>query len=155
MKQKFWQKLLYEWRKDGNDGFTIPFIVGSQKYLPGTHSAQDVEDLIIDIAEDETFEIYIKPCMNTGDLVLGLKDDSRQNLAGGYLNFEDGRESNLFLNIYANDLGNSVESVAAKLAERYQQFVNDAEFSKNGKERGDFEPHEIDFIKGCYNEYYP
>ena len=154
MKLKYWQKLLIDWRKDGNDGFTIPFIVGSQKYLPSNHIIQDVEELIIDIAADDSYEVYIKPCMTTGDLVIGIKDVSKNNLLGKFINFQDDLESNLFLNKICEDLGDSVETVASELYDRYQHFVVNEEYSKNDKERGDYEPEEIKFIKDCYNDYF-
>lgn len=148
---KYWQKLLTQWREiEKRDGFTIPYIVGSQKYLNEKFDFQDVEDLILDIANDESTEVYIKFCASTGDLILGIYDDSKANIPGKYLVFENGNESNLFLTDFSKKLGNTVEEVAAELYDRYQKYVDAEEYSKNGRERGDYETSESDFIKNCY-----
>ena len=148
---KYWQKLLVNWRqKEKRDGFTIPYIVGSQKYLNNKNDIQDVKDLIFDIAGDNSEEVYIKYCVSTGDLILGIYDASKAHIPGRYLPYEDGTESNLFLTDFSKDLGSTVEEVSSELYERYQKYIDAEEYSKNGRERGDYESHESDFIKDCF-----
>ena len=38
---KYWQTLLTEQKKKGKKGFTIPYIIGSQNYLPDNFTLQD------------------------------------------------------------------------------------------------------------------
>jgi hypothetical protein len=51
---------------------------------------------------------------------------------------------------FSKNLGNNVEEVASELYDRYQKYVNSEEYSKNGRERGDYEIEESDFIKECF-----
>ena len=148
---KYWQILLTQWREiKKRDGFTIPYIIGSQKYLKNKEYNQNVEDLILDIAHNDSTDIYIKFCTSTDDLILGVRDETKLNIPGKFLNFENGVESNLFLTDFSKNLGNNVEEVASELYDRYQKYVNSEEYSKNGRERGDYEIEESDFIKECF-----
>ena len=61
MYKKYWQILLSEWRESTRNGLTIPFIIGSQKYLKVSVN-QDVVKLIWDIANSDDFEVYITYC---------------------------------------------------------------------------------------------
>lgn len=63
----YWQTLLVEQKGRGKKGFSLPFIIGSQKYLPITYPRQTVEDLILDIATNSTFPVFLKYCWDTGD----------------------------------------------------------------------------------------
>jgi hypothetical protein len=47
---EYWEILLSEWRKKGRDGYSIPFIIGSQQFLDKT-SKQNVDNLIADFVE--------------------------------------------------------------------------------------------------------
>ncbi len=149
---KYWQKLLIKWRdKEKRDGFTIPYIIGSQKYLRENIEIQDAEDLILDIAREDSTEIYIKYCVSTGDLILGIYDESKASIPGKYLLFKNGKESNLFLTDFSKNLGNNVEEVASELYDRYQKYIDAEQYSKNGGQRGDYEIVESDFIKDCFS----
>ncbi|MBG6188418.1 hypothetical protein [Flavobacterium sp. CAN_S2] len=148
---KYWQKLLTQWReKEKRDGFTIPYIIGSQKYLKNNEYNQNVEDLILDVANENSTDIYIKYCASTGDLILGIRDETKTVIPGKFLKFENGKESNLFLTDFSKNLGNSVEEVALELYDRYQKYIDSEQYSKNGRERGDYEINESDFIKECF-----
>lgn len=118
---KYWQILLINWRKnEKRDGFTIPFILGSQKFSTNRTYTQDAEDLILDIANEESTQIYIKFCLNTGELILGIYDESKNNIPGKYLKFENGSESNLFLTDFSKELGNTVEDVQSLIYKTLQ-----------------------------------
>lgn len=148
---KYWQKLLTQWReKEKRDGFTIPYIIGSQKYLKYKEYNQNVEDLILDVANENSTDIYIKYCASTGDLILGVRDETKIAIPGKFLKFENGKESNLFLTDFSKNLGNSVEEVALELFDRYQKYIDSEQYSKNGRERGDYDINESDFIKECF-----
>lgn len=62
VEEKYWQKLLREWRSHGRAGFSIPYIIGSQQYLPANHSSQDIEELITDIIETGDETILLRYC---------------------------------------------------------------------------------------------
>mgnify|MGYP003609718845 CR=1 FL=1 len=148
---KYWQKLLIQWREnEKRDGFTIPYIIGSQQYLSERNNIQDLEDLILDIAHENSTEVYIKFCFTTGELILGIYDDSKTHIPGKYLRFENGIESNLFLTDFSKELGNTIEEVILELHDRYQKYIDQQQYSKNDKEWGDYVLNEYNFIKNCF-----
>ena len=153
-KSKYWQALLTEWRKDGRDGFTIPFIIGSQKYL-GESPNQDIETLIVSIIENEEQEIYLKYCITTEDIVLGIRDETKLSLKGYFPPFRDNTtQSKLFLTDYVNDLGENIETIISSLNDKYQHYIDDEEFSKNDRQRGDYSADEKQFIKRVFSDYF-
>ena len=81
MYSKYWQILLFEWRKQGRDGLTIPFLVGSQRYFPGTEAFQDIAALITDITTSKDFEVYIGYCMDIKQLILGVRSGNKLKIA--------------------------------------------------------------------------
>lgn len=148
---KYWEKLLSEWRKKGKDGLTIPFIIGSQKLLTTNHHAQNTAELIIDIAQGKEFKIYIKYCLNTNDLILGIYDESKRKYFLENVKFKNNEDSNLYVFKFNNDLGENVETVAENLSEKYSGFIKLEQFSKSERNRGGFEPTEETFIQNCFN----
>jgi hypothetical protein len=65
----YWERLLREWRKQGRDGFSIPFVIGSQKCLPASHKIQGIGDLIMDIALNQHCSVYILYCNTIQDII--------------------------------------------------------------------------------------
>lgn len=150
MKYKYWQVLLIEWRKRGRNGFTIPFIIGSQQYLEDVLNFQDTEELIVDIANNNDIDVYITYCQDINDLILGVRDESRKNIAGKFLKLSDGTDSSLYLTKIANDLGETIEEVVESLHDKYQCLIDAEEFSINNRERGPFSLTERNFIVECF-----
>ncbi len=149
---QYWDILLSEWREEGNDGFTIPYIIGSQNYLPDTHDEQDIEELIVDIIENSTDEIYMKYCMNTGEIIFGIRDETKINIPGRFPDFKGKPQNILFQTTYVYDLGDNVETIISSLTERYQRYINFEQYSKNDREWGDYSANEKTFIKKCFTE---
>jgi hypothetical protein len=154
MKLEYWKILLTEWRNCGRDGFTIPFILGSQQYLPETHEKQDLKALFLDIIRNNGVPIYIKYCLTTEDIVLEIKDE-RKNLPGYFPTFNGLDQSNLFLTSLTvlNDLGIDCETIIETLADKYQPYIDKKEFSKNDRQRGNYSSDEIIFIKKSFTKY--
>ena len=149
MTKKYWQILLTEWRKLGRDGFTIPFIIGSQKFLGDTYEVQDIKALITDIIQNEELVVCIKYCMTTEDIVLEILDE-RKNLPGYFPPYLGADQSKLFLTSFLKDLGSDCELIISSFIEKYQKYIDKEEFSKNDRQRGDYLPEETIFIKKSF-----
>jgi len=149
MKKKYWQILLTEWRNLGRDGFTIPFIIGSQKFLGDTHEVQDIKALITDIIQNEEIVVCIKYCWTTEDIVLEILDE-RKKLIGYFPSYMGAIQSKLFLTSFFKDLGTDCESIILSFIEKYQNYIDNGQFSKNDRQRGDYLPEETIFIKKSF-----
>ena len=67
---KYWEILLREQRERGKSGLTIPFIIGSQRYLPAESlKQQTISDLIVDISKSNTFETNLRYCTDVHTLI--------------------------------------------------------------------------------------
>ncbi|HEY5326097.1 MAG TPA: hypothetical protein VIJ27_03790, partial [Mucilaginibacter sp.] len=149
--RKYWQVLLTKWRKQGNDGLTIPFIIGSQKYLPGSGIRQTIDDLIVDIAVSTEFEVYLNYCLTINDLILAVRDDKKLRIPVKNVVYNN-NTSSFFISTFLDDMNNDITSVTAVLCDKYQQYVDTGNYSINDNERGYFTSDEIAFIKLCFHE---
>ena len=149
MKLSYWLALLTEWRNLGRDGFTIPFIIGSQKYLPDTHKYQNIDELLINIIQNNTTPICIKYCITTEDIILEIFYERKQ-LVGQFPSFKGAKQTNLFLTSFLYDLGADCETVISTLSDRYQHYIDKGDFSLNDRHRGDYSEKEKKFIKSVY-----
>lgn len=147
---KYWQTLLSEQQKKGKKGFTLPYIIGSQKFLPATYPHQDVESLIIDIASNSLFPVFLKYCMDTNDLILEIKPN---NSVGIFPNYNSQSQTNFLISTFNNDFGNTIEDIAKKLHQNYQHYVVSNKLSMNGGKRGDFTTSEKEEIKKWFSIY--
>ncbi len=154
MREKYWQILLRKWREEGKNGFSIPFIIGSQQYLPPNNQVQNIKDLILDIVHNSTISIYITYCTDIKDLILGIRDNSKEKIAGYFPNYNSSPQSEFFVTNIADDLGKTVEENIISLTGKYQSCIDAKEFSKTQNKRGNYSPDERTFIESCYSEYF-
>lgn len=147
---RYWQTLLTEQKKKGKKGFTIPYIIGSQNYLPESYPRQDVERLIIDIATNSLLTVFLKYCLDTDDLILEIKSSSA---LGTNPDFNKKSQTSLFISNFNNDFGDTIEAIAKNLYNKYQPYVSSKQYSKNGGSRGDFSPAEKDEIQKWFSIY--
>lgn len=153
MVYEYWYLLLFEWRRKGHVGLTIPFIIGSQKYLPDSHIEQDIEDLINSILNNKDALISIKYCLNTEDLVMEIENNI-EGMPGLFPTINELPQTRLFLKGYSTDLGDSCGLVIKNLRSRYQIHIDAGNYSKNDRERSDFLPDEKTFIKEAFAIYF-
>ena len=153
MNQKYWQILLRSWRRQGRDGFSIPYVIGSQLYLPATHSMQTIGDLISDIVENNGETILLKYCFGIGDLILEIRDESNKNIPGRFPPFKKSTQSSLYVSNFIDDLGDSIEEMIPILTERYQPHLDAGSYSINEGKRGHYSLEEREFIRSCFSIY--
>ncbi|MCE7864276.1 MAG: hypothetical protein DYG99_12120 [Bacteroidetes bacterium CHB5] len=146
---KYWEQLLVEWRALGRDGLTIPYIIGSQQFLPSTNCVQTIESLLLDISTNKEYEVYITYCMNINEIILGIRDESKTKIAGHFPPLNGGKQQKLFLTNGVSNLGDNVESIIITLMEKYQEKIASEKFSKRGDEWGDYSTSEKEFIISC------
>ena len=146
----YWQTLLYEQKKIGKKGFTIPYIIGSQKFLPASYPRQNVEELIIDIANNLLFPVFLRYCWDARDLILEIKTS---NAPGTNPDYNSKPQTSLFISKFNYDFGNSIEVIAHNLNKKYQPFVSSNQYSINGGERGNFLHVEREEIQKWFSIY--
>lgn len=148
MAYQYWEILLSEWREIGRDGFTIPFIIGSQKYATNNVN-QNIPELLIDIINNSNQEIYLSYCMNINDLILGIRDDSKNRIKGFFPKFNGQEQHTFYLTDFVRDLGANMEDIIENLTEKYSSQIEREEYSINNRVPGDYSTSEIQFIKTC------
>ena len=147
---KYWEILLVEWRKIDRNGFTIPYIIGSQQFLNHT-SNQKIEDLIIDIIENSKNEIYITYCMTINDLILGVRDNSKKKINGYFPKYNGKDQNKFFVTSFVSNLGSDIKEIIENLNNRYSERILKKEFSTNNRIFGDYNQNEKKFIIRCLN----
>ena len=147
---KYWEILLANWRNLGNNGLSIPFIIGSQNYLhnPPNHS---IQDLFYDIAGSQDSLVFLMYCMNINDFVLVDLDDSK--MRHGFFPTVNGQEQNrLLVSNFLIDLGSTLEDISDRLTEKLDNYIADGKYSINDGERGKFSREEIEFIARSFED---
>ena len=150
MEHKYWQKLLIKWRENGRDGFSIPFIIGSQRYLPSGHKHQGIRELIVEMATNNQIEVYLKYCLTINDIILGVRDETKNQIPGFFPILNGCSQTGFFVTKFHSDLGNTTEEIIEALVDKYQDFIKNEEYSMNNRERGGFSGEEETFINECF-----
>lgn len=150
MKGYYWKQLLMDWRKQGRDGLTIPYIIGSQKYL-GYRHWHTIRELVEDIASNNKTEIYLTYCPTINDLILAIRDETKSRLRLNNVSYLN-QDSQLFISPFLDGIDNNVESVIEFLTERYQIYIDEGGFSLNDGERTDFTADEVIFITTSFRD---
>jgi hypothetical protein len=118
---EYWKILLKRQQERGKKGFTLPFLIGSQTYLPSPHKHQTIRDIIVDMASNNKFETCIRYCMDTSALIFEIKNPTNKV---AYPNFENNEQKNLSVAFLNNNLGNSVEEIIESMEQEYQDKIN-------------------------------
>lgn len=149
----YWKILLTKQKERGKKGFTLPFLIGSQTHLPSIHNLQDIRDIIIDMAMNDSFETCIRYCLDTNALIFEIRNQKNQVV---YPKFNGSQQTNMSVAKGNDNLGNTVEEVIERLKEMYQDKINVGHYSaRTGIENretlwGRFNSSDEDFIKDCF-----
>tara|TARA_R110001606_G_scaffold393475_1_gene563446 strand:- start:306 stop:782 length:477 start_codon:yes stop_codon:yes gene_type:complete len=124
---KYWKILLKEQRDKGKSGLSIPFIIGSQAYLPfKKHSKQSISELLIDISQNNSFETSLRYCMNTQTLILEVRKTKN---AVYFPKYKGNEQKNLSVAISFDNLGESIEEIIKELEDRFKEPIDKQLFS--------------------------
>jgi hypothetical protein len=124
---KYWEALLINQRQRGKDGLTLPFLIGSQQYLPENHILQGIEELIVDMVNTDTIETCIRYCMGTQALIFEMRKTLNKVY---YPTYQDDDQKNLsFAQFHKQDLGDSIEILIPNLINQYQHILDEGYYS--------------------------
>lgn len=115
--EKYWEVLLSGWRAAGRTGLRIPFIIGSQHFLPDDHHRQSINELHSDTADSST-EIFLKYCFDLDDLIIETRAASNRNSAGFYPSYRGKPQDGLFVSSQSRSEGATMEEVIISMEER-------------------------------------
>ena len=151
---KYWEILLLKQRERGNDGWTIPFLIGSQQYL-ANKSNQGIASLVHDMATRRSIETCIRHCMGTQTFIAEIR--KRKNSVY-YPTFGSGEQTNLAVGIMSkSDLGEVIDQVIETLIDKFQDAIDNGRYSAEPNVDGrsvnwrDFSPDDITFIRDSFN----
>ncbi|MGZ4089093.1 MAG: hypothetical protein ACXVNO_00115 [Bacteroidia bacterium] len=152
-KSSYWQILLKKWREEGNDGLTLPFIIGSKSKLTKGQEKQTIKELITDIIVNEEDTFYIKYCMNVEAIIIGVWDTTKTNNAGQFLNSAGIAQNKLFITKFLVDEWKSDLQVGIQdLEDRYGDKINMGDYSINQRVWGPYNASDLNFIDRCIAE---
>ncbi|MFW5700917.1 MAG: hypothetical protein ACOCWM_04430, partial [Cyclobacteriaceae bacterium] len=139
------------WRKLGKKGLTIPFIIGSQRFLPAKYPHQAITELIEDMVLDGEFCLYVTYCQDINSIILGIKDEKKL-LGGDYPHFKGYSQKSFYItSIIRSRL---IEDLINELIDRYQHMIDNNKFSFNEyRTASDFSQEDIEFIKNSFSEH--
>lgn len=150
---EYWEILLMKQRERGKDGLTIPFLIGSQRYL-STTSDQGIAVLIQNMAINKSFETCIRYCMATQTLIAEIR--KQENMVY-YPKSNSGARTNLSIGIMLkHELGEDVDRLIECLVEKFQHPIDDGLFSAEPNVDGrsvnwqKFSPNDIKFINDSF-----
>ena len=150
MENRYWQLLLTNWRNQGKNGLTIPFIIGSQNYLTLNFVRQDIRRLIVDVIENKEFPVYITYCQDVNDLIICKRDKSKERIAGRFPSFLGQEQDKFFQTMIVYNLGDSVEEIIESLTIKYQEIIDRQEYSIHDRIRGNFSSTDRSFIENSF-----
>jgi hypothetical protein len=154
LNRKYWEILLEKQHEKGKDGLSIPFIIGSQDYLPNNNYRQNINELINDIVSSDKFEICLRYCTGTSTFILEKRKD--KNVC--YFPKTNNKEQNkLSVGIFhKNDFGETIEELIRNLIEKFQDPINNETYSAepNTYEKkvkwNKFSEEDRIFVKECF-----
>ena len=124
---KYWEILLREQREKGKSGLTIPFIIGSQRYLRAESlKEQTISDLIVEISKNDSFERNLRYCMDVQTLIFEIRKAKNAVFFPKYNNIT---QKNLSVAVSFDNLGNSLEEIISELESKFQEPIAKGLFS--------------------------
>lgn len=153
---EYWEILLLKHRERGKDGLTIPFLIGSQKYLCNNPN-QDIAGLINSMATSTAFETCIRYCMGTQTMIAEIR---KQKNMVYYVQSPTGEPTNLSIGIMSkDDLGDNIVQLSESLADKFQDAIEAERFSAEPNVDGrsvhwrEFTFEDIQFIEDSFNSF--
>ena len=137
-----WLNLLKNWNlEEKRTGLTIPFVVGFLNYNEKKiGSVSELFELILN--SNEETNIYLNYCDEfLGEYVLSVKENEKIHL------IETRNKTSIIFTQSCNVLGKSYIEILEKLNSKYNQYIENSEYSKNGNDWGNFNKKEIEFIE--------
>lgn len=150
---QYWEKLLVAWREQGRNGLTIPFLIGSQQYLPNAWIHSTPSELLTDVVQQASHKVFLTYCMDIKGLILGIKEGQHGEIAGYYPTFKTQYQHRLYVSSFLANHGKSVESVSAALDESLQDQIDSQTYSSSETGKRPYNNLETAFIVSTFSSY--
>ncbi len=154
---KYWEVLLQNHRGNGKDGLTIPFLIGSQNYLPTSSKLQTISELIKEMVSHHSFEKCLRYCLGTQTFIIEI---SKGKNAVYYPKINEEEQSNFSVGLfYRKDFTDNIDSLIQELESKFQEPIDDGLFSAepNVDSRSvnwtQFTEKDILFIKNAFKPF--
>ena len=137
-----WLKLLENWSlEEKRTGLTLPFVTGFLNYNEKkVSSVSELFELILN--SNEETNVYLNYCDEfLGEYVLSIKENEKIHL------IETRNKTSIIFTQSCDILGKTYFEILAKLNLRYNQNIENSEYSKNGNDWDYFNKKEIEFIE--------
>lgn len=130
--EKYWYKLLNHFERNGyfENGLTLPFIIGSRKFIEPKQRIQTVQELISEFSNSDCF-INVLKCGLIGEYVFRISDTESKKIYGGIENFVI--TDNSFLGCKNHN------EIAIELEKRYNDIIKVEKFSRINGEWNSFD----------------
>ncbi|NOT77196.1 MAG: hypothetical protein HOP08_19910 [Cyclobacteriaceae bacterium] len=149
---RYWEALLISWQNMGRNGLSIPFVIGSQEFLPDSYELQSVAELLEDIVQTERTRVCISLCHEISALILKPIGDQLPN--NGFFPTHNGSHQGHVFVINLTELPDDMGLISEVLTERFEYEISHGLFSK--RETGSYQKFnaaDILFIKETFLQY--
>jgi len=145
----WWYMLLTAWRNKGKNGLTLPFLIGSQRYLHNVDSLS-IKDLITEMASSAKTQVILTHCIDINELIFCVRDENNNQLGGNFVRLEKGLRGSLYVSKIV-DIYNQNDLII-HLEDRYKHLIENNRFSKvDYNEWGYFTENDVDFIAKTFD----
>lgn len=154
MNNRIWIKALEKWKnsKQGDNGLTIPFLVGIQteQEEAESYTAQDILEYIFD-NKDAKERYAIVMCPKLLVPIIEKKGDS------GYLDYFEGKWLGENIKVYVDDkiisnYGETPTELIASLSREFENYISENLFSRVKGEWMEYTSEDEDFIQSILNQ---
>lgn len=151
---KYWETLLQKQREIGKNGLTIPFLIGSQNYLPKSSHKQTIRELIEDMIKNDSFEKCLRYCIGTQTFIIEVRKGKN---AVYYPKINEQDQLNFSVGLHhRNDFTDHIDELIKELIHRFQEPIDNEIFSAEPNVDGrsanwnKFSDKNISFIKDSF-----
>lgn len=135
MELKYWEIVL----KKSNKKRTIPFIIGSKKFLHLNSNYDEVEEFFNEIINSETDESYsMYHCSEIGEYVIFRNPSNQYLMEGVKIKNPKTDKIKLVFGMNMSLFGTSYNEIVINLSKRYRKHIDNEDFS---------------FIDRCFSKY--
>lgn len=140
----YWSALLHHFERKGyiSNGLTVPFLIGARSRIEPGKALLNISELVNSINEVGG---TILMCGNISEFVIGTLDTETSKYKSTYTNCID----NIIITDNSLHNVNNLNTLISCFEDRYQEILNNSQYSKNYGEWTDFtdtEKRQIDEI---------
>jgi len=152
----YWKSLLLYQRRIGRSGLSIPFIIGSQRFLEKISNIQDIKHLILDVMVNDSFVTTLRYCTDIKALILEIK---KSQTPVYFPTFNGQSQMNFTVSTGIKSLGETVEQILDELISMYQIRIENEQYSAlvNDDSRdsiwSNYSDKDIQFIRSAFDGF--